>query len=161
GLVASISGAAALLRRRHSRGRQSAIRVQNIPTSAGGACVATLVLLMCVQESRAQSITLGDQDFVNGTLGSFVAFESASVGEPAPFDYFRGTDLDSFSAYTGSWTFAYPPTTKTSASITIGMYDHDSAAVGEQVRSFTVDGSDLTALLNGAFDATGGKQAEY
>jgi len=41
------------------------------------------------------------------------------------------------------------------------MYDHDSAAVGEQVRSFTVDGSDLTALLNAAFDATGGKQAEY
>lgn len=85
-------------------------------------------------------------------------FNAASIGEPAPFDGFRGADFGpSFSA---SFTFSYAPGAYTAARLTFGIYDHDSFLEGDQVASFTVDGADLTAELNSIFEASGGQQTE-
>ena len=43
-----------------------------------------------------------------------------------------------------------------SASLTLGIYDHDSSASGSQLALFTVDGNDLTATLDTQFEAGGG-----
>jgi len=107
----------------------------------------------------ATTITLGDQDFANGSLvNGAAAFAAPQAGEPAPIGVFIGSDFGpSFSA---SWTFGYAPGSASSASITIGIFDHDSAAAGDQVAFFGVDGVDLTSGLNTLFESFGGTQAE-
>ena len=129
-----------------------------------GFVVATMLglvaLLACAGRSGAQSVTLGNQDFSDGSFPDGTVYDNASLGEPAAFDGFLGHDI--FTPFSDSWTFTYPaPPAVTSASITLGLYDHDSAAPGVQVQSFTVDGNDLTALLNAALESAGGSQIEY
>jgi hypothetical protein len=122
--------------------------------------LGVVVLLACAGQSAAQIVTLGDQDFSNGSFPDGTVYDNASAGEPLAFDGFLGHDI--FTSFSDSWTFAYAaPPAVTSASITLGLYDHDSAAPGEQVQSFTVDGNDLTALLNAALESGGGSQIEY
>ena len=46
--------------------------------------------------------------------------------------------------------------------MTIGIYDHDSAASGSQLSLFDLDGADLTATLNALFETPGdGEEQEY
>jgi hypothetical protein len=120
---------------------------------------ASLILLACVDPVSAQAVTLGDQDFANGAFPDNTVFDNASLGEPPAFDGFNGHDI--FTSFSDTWTFIYSPQSVASATITLGLYDHDSAAPGDQVQTFTVDGNDLTALLNAALEATGGTQIEY
>lgn len=100
---------------------------------------------------------LGDADFTNGQSVGTGTFTGASAGDPAPFNQFIGSDVagPNFSA---SFTFSYGAIVDpiTSATIQLGLYDGDSAASGNQVASFTVDGTDITALLNSALEATPG-----
>ena len=65
--------------------------------------------------------------------------------------------------FSASWTFNYVPFVEpiASASITIGILDHDSAASGNQVNSFLVGGNDMTSALNTAFESAGGSNGEY
>jgi hypothetical protein len=103
----------------------------------------------------AVSITLGDQDFADGALVSNVAaFSAPQVGEPAPFGLFLGSDVGTGN-FSASWTFNYGAGAVTSASIAFGIFDHDSAATGNQLVSYSVDGIDLTAALNALFEAPG------
>jgi hypothetical protein len=104
-------------------------------------------------------VILGDQDFANGSFTTAAGFNAASAGEPAPFNAFNGSDSvgPNFSA---SWTSTYPAGPVRGASITIGIFDHDSAVPGSQVASFSVDGFDLTSLLDAAFEGHGGTQEE-
>lgn len=113
----------------------------------------------CAQ-AEGISVTLGQPDFEPGSFPTIEAFNAASVGEPAPFDGIRGNDEDgpSFSA---SWTYSYPPTPIGLASLTLGITDHDSQAPGSQVYSFSLDGIDLTSLIDEALEGWGGTQREY
>ena len=107
-------------------------------------------------------VTLGDQDFADGATPTTGAFLTAGSGEPAPFNgVFSGSDVTgpNFSA---SWTFSYSAIvdTITGGSLKFGIYDHESAASGNQVASFTVNGVDFTGALNTLFESHGGTSRE-
>jgi hypothetical protein len=106
--------------------------------------------------ATAATITLGDQDFADGTLlpGGTAQFLAPQGGEPAPIGQFLGSDVSSTS-FSASWIFNLGAGPVTSASITFGIADHDSAAPGNQLLSFSVDGVDLTATLDALFEAPG------
>jgi hypothetical protein len=111
--------------------------------------------------ATAAVITLGEQDFTDGSFVGFDAFNTQSAGEPPPFESFRGSDAPGGTDFSASWTFAYPAQAVSGASITIGLLDGDPAAPGEQVAAFTMDGFDLTAQLNALLEADGGTQTRY
>jgi hypothetical protein len=72
---------------------------------------------------------------------------------------FQGFDNNVGPSLTTSFTFNYViPAGETivSAAFTLGIYDHDSAAAGDQVASFMLDSSNLTSSLNIAFNSSGG-----
>jgi hypothetical protein len=118
-----------------------------------------LLLLVVASSASAVIVTLGDQDFTDGQMLTGVAqFNGASVGEPVPFDQFYGSDFTV--NFSQPFTFNYGAGAVTGASLTFGIWDHDSQAPGNQVASFTVDGFDLTAQLNAAFESHGGAQSE-
>jgi hypothetical protein len=108
----------------------------------------------------AASYILGNQDFADGTIITLAGFLAASTEEPEPFRTVHGADPAPGNVFNESWTFNYPPAAVASASITIGIGDHDSQAPGSQLAAFTLDGIDLTSLLNSAFESHGGSQAE-
>jgi hypothetical protein len=108
----------------------------------------------------ATTVTLGDQDFTDGSFPPGVAdFNAHSVGEPAPFNQFRGNDYDT--PFSESWTFNYSAQAVTSATLTLGIFDHDSAAPGSQLSSFTVDSINISSVLDILFEGSGGRQNEY
>jgi PEP-CTERM motif len=114
----------------------------------------------------ATVITLGDQDFASGSIlvGGIAEFTGAQGGEPPPFGLFVGGDLPGPTQgnFSGAWTFNLVPGAIASASIAFGIYDYDSAASGNQLASFSVDGVDLTLALNALFEAPGiGEQSQY
>lgn len=119
---------------------------------------AALLLAAATMPANALTVTLGDQDFANGAIDP--NFGSASAGEPAPFNEFKGHDFEPGNPFSASWTFSYAPAAYTAATLTFGIYDHDSAASGDQVASFTADGNNLTSALNSLFNGSGGAQSE-
>jgi hypothetical protein len=127
--------------------------------------IAGILLLTCdtgtPNRAWAVVVQLGDQDFTNATGLTLAQIDSASVGEPAPFDRFRGTDLTGGPPFSESWTFNYPIGAYASAVLTLGICDHDSQAPGNQVAFFGLDGNNLTNLLNAQFESAGGRHAEY
>lgn len=110
-----------------------------------------LALLSCGTQIASANVTvsLGEQDFADGATPTTGAFLTAGAGEPAPFDgVFRGSDITgpNFSA---NWTFSYVAQPSVlGASLTLGIYDHESSAQGSQVASFALNGIDLTGALN-------------
>jgi hypothetical protein len=119
-------------------------------------------MLFCPAWAGAATVTAGNQDFTDDTFVTLTDFNNASVGEPAPFHQFCGGDPANFPNCSASWSFVLaPPSTVTGASLAIGMYDHDSAAAGDQVALLTVGGVDVTAAFNALLNATGGTQTEY
>lgn len=137
--------------------------MKNLLALSAMSTVATLVTAIAPAPTFAANLvtTLGEQDFTNGSLGTTLDdFNAASVGEPSPFNGFRGSDFgDPFSA---TWTFNFGALSNiTSAFFKLGLYDHDSQAPGNQVDSFLLDGKDLTSFLNAALESSGGSQIEY
>lgn len=121
-------------------------------------CVAMLVSSV----QAGGTYTLGDQDSSDGSFpGSVPPYTLPSVGEPAPFDTFNGADVDGPN-FDATWTFTFPTDgTIISATLEFGIWDHDSAAAGDQVATFTLDGVDRTTDANTAFNGKGGSQSEY
>jgi len=120
----------------------------------------TLGIVLAAHAASATTITIGDQDFSNGSFPTLVAYSTASSGEPAPFNGFCGSDPTGPSC-TSSFTFTFAaPGAVTGASFTIGLFDHDSAAPGDQVALLTIGGVDFTAAFNGLLNASGGTQTE-
>jgi hypothetical protein len=76
----------------------------------------------------------------------------SGLNQPAPFNAFCGSDTVANDSCSASWTFTYMVPAGddiTSATLSLGIYDIDSAATGNQIASFTLDGTDdLTSLLN-------------
>ena len=117
-----------------------------------------VALLLGTTGRAATVVTLGEQDFSDGQLIDFATYETASVGEQPPFEEFRG--FDGTENFTASWVFSFAPLAINDAAITLGLFDHDSAAPGTQVATFTLNNFDLTGLLNDAFESRGGTQGE-
>jgi len=124
------------------------------------AVVQLAVLMVSSTTASAMVVTLGEQDFVDGSIVLLSAFGPASTGEPAPFNAYNGSDPNgpNFSA---SWTFNLAPGGYTAGSVVIGIYEHDSAFTGAQLASFVLDGIDLTADLSALMEARGGADKEY
>lgn len=128
--------------------------------------LVVLVALLGSQSAWADTVvTLGDQDFADGATPTTGAFLTAGSGELAPFDgQFIGSDGSPTGPnFSASWTFTYTALSAagiSSASLVLGIYDHESAASGNQVVSFTMNGVDLTASMNTLFEAHGGASRE-
>ena len=113
--------------------------------------------------------------FLPDLFGDLIPFWG-TPGLAAPFNGSIGDDVigPNLSA---SWTIGgySAPSTVTNATLTIGIWDHDSGATctaadgtfagscpgGDAVKSFSIGGVDLTSQLNTAFDASGGGFNEY
>src|SRR6188472_1645492 len=99
------------------------IRNGLVPNSVFSLLLATGLSLV-VAEGRADvSVQLGTQRFSDGQAVLFVTYAGQSIGEPAPFDDFRGADF--ISPFSASWTFNYAAGNYAGAFITIGITDHD------------------------------------
>ena len=121
--------------------------------------VSLLPLLALTSAARADFVQLGTRHFTDGQLITGDEYSAAVAGQPAPFDDFIGSDLaENFSA---SFSFNFGPQAISAATFTLGIYDADSAADGDQVGAFSINGIDQTALLNAAFNGHGGTQREY
>jgi PEP-CTERM motif-containing protein len=126
------------------------------------ALVALAALLCCVQPAWAGdiSVTIGavPVSFTSGQTINSSTYTSAVSGQPAPFNAFCGSDITANCS--ASWTFNYTVPagdTITGATLTLGIWDIDSAASGDQVGSFTLDGSDdLTVQLNSVSEGLNG-----
>jgi hypothetical protein len=134
-------------------------------------CVA---LLFGVASTRAATITsnlgntssgLSDGDLPVLVGPPFPDIISVQGGQPAPFDQGYGLEVAGIGAnFSVNWTHSFGAIVDSivSASLTIGIYDHDSAASGSQLSLFDLDGADLTATLNALFETPGdGEEQEY
>ena len=115
--------------------------------------------------SNGDSLTIGGWNtLINPIIGG-----GGSLADPThnASNGLNGFDSNALTSYNGNWNFTYGAVTDTITGInlTIGIYDHDSAAAGDQVATFTVDGINLTSELNTLLNASGGNtlpfQAEY
>lgn len=126
------------------------------------ATIALACTLCAVAPAKGDNIStsLGNAtpSFAAGTKQSAVSIGDAVSGNPPPFNAPCGSDNSSNCS--ASWTFTYTvPSvdTITGATLSLGIFDIDSAAPGNQVGSFTMDGSaNLTGLLNTASEGLGG-----
>jgi hypothetical protein len=110
------------------------------------------------------STSIGAQHFTDGQIVGSAVFAGALSGQPAPFDQIIGSDIVGPN-FSGAWTFHYTVplgASITSASVAIGVWDGDSQAGGNQVGTFTLNGTtNLAALENTAFEGHGGATGEY
>lgn len=99
--------------------------------------------------------------FGDDTKQTASAYSTAVTGQPAPFNATPTIcGSDTASNCSASWVFNYTvPSGDTivAATLTLGIWDIDSAASGNQVASYSLDGSDdLTSLLNSASEGLNG-----
>jgi len=121
-------------------------------------------LLGSVSSAKADTVTsIGTQHFTDGTKITTGAFNTAVAGQPAPFNTFCGSDISSNCS--ANWTFTYTlpgGDTITGATLTLGIFDIDSAAAGSQIGSFTLNGTDdLTSQLNVVSEAANSANSFY
>jgi hypothetical protein len=107
-----------------------------------------------------QTLGNGTSGLSDGDMTTLLGLAGIQNGQNTPFDKGYGGLLSSFSA---NWLFNYAAITETilSATITIGIAEHDSQASGNQVASYMVDGNNMTVNLNTAFEAFGGADSEF
>jgi len=130
--------------------------------------VALFLLLAIATGAHAApvTITLGNPSpgFSDGDIPPLIPdINNAQSGQPAPFDAGIGNDVLVGDGLSASWTFTYDSLVEPvrSATLTLGIVDRDSAATGSQVSLFSVEGINLTASLDTAFEARGGADGEY
>jgi uncharacterized protein (TIGR03382 family) len=124
---------------------------------------ASLLVGLLALSSGAQaaiiSSTLGNDapGFNDGDTPAAFTVGGAQSGQPAPFDTSYGNDVIG-PDFAQSWTHSFGAIADpiVSASLTIGIWDHDSAASGSQLDLFSVDGNVLTTDLDALFEAGGG-----
>jgi hypothetical protein len=135
----------------------------------------TATLLLAFGGLQAAAATTITQTLGNATPGfaddstpvllGAGGIREAQTGQDAPFNASCGADVAANSGdCTANWTFSYGAITDPilSASLTLGIVDHDSDAGGSQLGSFSLDTfSDLTALLDTEFETTGGLDGMY
>ncbi len=112
--------------------------------------------------STTITTTLGAQHFNDGDKPTTTTYNNDTAGNPAPFIGFDGSS-DTSANFDATWTISYslPLGSVIGGTLKIGIYDHDSAATGNQVALFTLGTVDLTSELNTAFEGHGGANREY
>ena len=108
------------------------------------------------------SVSLGNtaSGLSNGDLPNVPELAAIQVGQPAPFDSGKGSEL--FDHFDESWSYAYGIVGPIlSASISFGIADHDTNASGSQLANFDYDGTTLTATLDGLFEADSSLDTAY
>jgi len=126
---------------------------------------AVVMSWLCGQQpAYADTVTIGKQHFTDGTKITTSAYLTAVSGQPAPFfNAFCG--FDATTNCSANWVFNYVLPTGdsiTGATLTLGIFDIDSAAPGNQVGSFMLDGSDsLTSQLNASSEAASSLNSFY
>ena len=125
------------------------------------ASLGALLLLVGGPLASAQVTSfVGSQHFTDGQLLGTGTYLTAVSGQPAPFDHFIGSDTAA--DFSTGWTMTYlPPASVGGASLTLGIYDHDSKASANPVSYFGVNGVDLTSLMNATLTSHGGANTEY
>ena len=125
--------------------------------------IAVLLIGAISADAIVMTTSLGNvSPFDDGYFPSLLLeVAPAQEGQPAPFD--QGYGADPIIDFAVDWTFNYSAPTGpiSAASITVGVLDHDSASPGSQLASFNVDGTDVTATLDAAFEGHGGANNEY
>jgi hypothetical protein len=114
--------------------------------------------LLPVWSAEAAVVTgiLGDQDLVSGTFHPSGDLTSANAGDPAIFNSNCGSDTSANCNLTWSLSYSIPASqTITGATLTLGIWDIDSAVAGDQVATYTLNGADLTGLLNAQANSLG------
>jgi PEP-CTERM motif len=130
-------------------------------------CLVATILISAMPSLEVRlhaqtSVSIGSQHFTDGQALTTSQFTSAVASQPAPFNGFNGSGDAAGPNFEASWSMSFsPPAQIGEVSLTFGIYDHDSAASGNQVSLFTAAGADLTAALNAAFEAHGGGNREY
>ena len=136
--------------------------------------ICALALLTCgILPAATLNVDAGTPlggDWVDGYVlisAGVGPFTTPSDPSGSPFNEFLGADTDSGSNFSANWSMDFSPAllgvapTVNSASLMLGLFDHDSAASGDQVASFVFGGVDLTAELNALLEASGGGEFEY
>lgn len=131
-------------------------------TWSGYKPLALALLSFAAQIASANvTVSLGEQDFADGATPTTGAFLTAGAGEPTPFDGVVGGSDGTGPNFSASWTFSYAAQPSVlGASLTLGIYDHESSATGNQVASFTLNGIDLTGALNQVLESRGGSSRQ-
>jgi hypothetical protein len=125
--------------------------------------VVAILGLLPVWSAEALTVQLGDQDLVSGTFHVSGDLTSTAAGDP-PGVFNSPCGSDSAANCSLSWTlpvFNTSGQTITGATLTLGILDHDSAAAGNQVALYTLNGTDLTVLLNAQFESFGGVSGKF
>lgn len=110
------------------------------------------------------STSLGNtaSGFTEGQAVSSSLFTTTNGTQLAPFNAFCGSDSGNggINNCSANWTFTYTVPAGdgiTGATLSLGIVDIDSAASGDQVGSFALNGTDdLTSLLNAASEGLNG-----
>jgi hypothetical protein len=110
--------------------------------------------------ASAISVSLGNtgSGFADGSLQSSGTVGPVQTGQAAPFNAFCGSDTTALIGNCNtSWTFTYVVPvneTVTAGTLTLGIWDLDAAAAGDQVATYGIAGGEsLTAALNAAANA--------
>jgi hypothetical protein len=133
----------------------------------------TVVVVLLVASPWAKAdivVSLGNTNpgFTNGQHPILSApVLAVQAGQPAPFGSICGSDTGNNGSTncSASWTLpSYSVTGQTiiGATLTLGIWDIDSAATGNQVASYLLTGGDnLTALLNADAESAQSVNNEY
>jgi len=109
------------------------------------------------------TVSIGTSHFAEGQIVTSAAFNTAVAAQPAPFNAINGGDVAG-PDFTSAWTFNYAPQgagTVTAATLTLGLWDGDTAATGSQLALLQIDSVVITAAANAVFEATPGIQGQY
>ena len=117
--------------------------------------IAAAAAITTIPSTAQAAVTISDagtQVEVGGTPaadGQVVA-SSAWTGstDPLPFDVRSGFDDNTNFSVAWSQTYTAPGGSVESATLLLGLYDVDSLAAGNQIGLLTLNGIDLTAILN-------------
>jgi len=144
------------------KGNPRSAATTTIDIRAGLLATVFLLGLCCAHGVSAAIITssLGNttSGLNDGDIPPTFLLGSIQSGQAAPFDQGCGSDvLASIGNCSASWTFSYGVLAEPiiSASLSIGIVDHDSNASGSQLLSYGLDGNDLTASLDALFEESG------
>jgi hypothetical protein len=123
-----------------------------------GLALASAVCVAIPAKADTVTDSLGTQNFTAGTKVLTGTFLTAVAAQPAPFNAFCGADGSRNCS--ASWTFNYVVPSGdavTGATLSLGILDLDSAAAGNQIGSFTLNGvDDLTSTINTVAEALDG-----
>ena len=128
-------------------------------TILAGSLLVAFMSVANVGQAGMITTTLGNNasGFNDGDTPTVPEIGTAQAGQPAPFNTSKGADLLGPNL-SESWTFNYGAIADPilSASLTLGIVDHDSSATGDQLSLFEINNNSLFTELNTLFEAAGG-----